>query len=208
MSDQVEDELIQALQGDPEAIRSVAQRLNAREDAMAGHTVAAVNTLVTNRQRFLAAADHFRGEFRDICESPEWWALAQKLDAEEGAKNPNEDYLPRLRKVGFKLRRMRDGNPDHDHKAAIRTMYDKRKRPNDCRQLNDDEEMQLEDESHASNEHDLRRWEREEAEREAERREEIAEMRRSREPEVIAARQGAERRKLQQQSEAEYQSGG
>ena len=98
-----EDTLTSALQGDREAIRKVAQRLNGPS----------VNTdvlqAVDDRLTFHDAVNWFRGEYQDVVKDPFLYRLVVEEDKKIAQTEPSLPYRDRLRKAGETIRTWKQG---------------------------------------------------------------------------------------------------
>jgi hypothetical protein len=110
-----EDTLTSALQGDREAIRKVAQRLNGPS----------VNTdvlqAVDDRLTFHDAVNWFRGEFQDVVKDPFLYRLVVEEDKKIAQSEPALPYRDRLKKAGETIRTWKQGFskvPENNPKLA------------------------------------------------------------------------------------------
>src|SRR5690242_14081166 len=102
MSDEVERELIEAMQGDREALQRVAQRLRQGPEVAAASMQAAqeqFDAAVRHRAQGLAEKNRFEAHYPDVCEDPEQYAEALRLDAEVYRRNPEMSERDRFTAV-------------------------------------------------------------------------------------------------------------
>jgi len=97
--DVTEDTLTSALQGDPEAIRKIAQRLKAPSTVTPD-----VLTAVDDRMSFRDAVNWFRGEYKDIVSDPMAYQLVVAEDTRLARDEPSLGYQARLKKAGDKVK--------------------------------------------------------------------------------------------------------
>lgn len=97
-----EEVLTSALQGDREAIRKVAQRLNglSRRD---------VQQVVDDRSTFHDAVNWFRGEYQDVVKDPFLYRLVVEEDKKIAQTDPDLPYRDRLKKAGDTIRTWKRG---------------------------------------------------------------------------------------------------
>jgi hypothetical protein len=119
--DVTEDTLTSALQGDPEAIKKVAQRLRAPPVVTPD-----VLTAVDDRMSFRSAVDWFRGEYRDVVEDPMLYRLVVDEDTRLTKTEPTLAYRERLKRAGETVRTWKQGlaksaaaNPKLERKASV-----------------------------------------------------------------------------------------
>lgn len=119
--DVTEDTLTSALQGDPEAIRKVAQRLKAPSAVTPD-----VLTAVDDRMSFRSAVDWFRGEYKDVVEDPMLYRLVVDEDTRLTKTEPSLAYRERLKRAGETVRTWKQGlakspaaNPKLERKASV-----------------------------------------------------------------------------------------
>jgi hypothetical protein len=91
-----EDTLTSALQGDREAIRKIAQRLNGPSTD--------VLQAVDDRMTFRDAVRQFRSDYADVCKDPNLYSLVVAKDSELAKSEPNLGYEERLKKAGDSVR--------------------------------------------------------------------------------------------------------
>jgi hypothetical protein len=110
-----EDVLTSALQGDREAIRQIARRLNGPS----------VNTdvlqAVDDRLTFHDAVNWFRGEYQDVVKDPFLYRLVVEEDKKIATTEPSLPYRDRLKKAGETIRTWKQGfskSPDSNPKLA------------------------------------------------------------------------------------------
>jgi hypothetical protein len=98
-----EDTLTSALQGDREALRKVAQRLN-------GPSVNPdVLQAVDDRLTFHDAVNWFRGEYKDVVTDPFLYQLVVDQDKRIASSEPTLPYRDRLKKAGDTIRNWKQG---------------------------------------------------------------------------------------------------
>ena len=118
--DVTEDTLTSALQGDPEAIRKVAQRLKAPPVVTPD-----VLNAVDDRMSFRSAVDLFRGEYKDVVEDPMLYRLVVDEDTRLTKLEPSLAYRDRLKRAGETVRTWKQGlaksapNPKLERKASV-----------------------------------------------------------------------------------------
>lgn len=118
--DVTEDTLTSALQGDPEAIRKVAQRLKAPPVVTPD-----VLNAVDDRMSFRSAVDWFRGEYKDVVEDPMLYRLVVDEDTRLTKTEPSLAYRERLKRAGETVRSWKQGltktaaNPKLERKASV-----------------------------------------------------------------------------------------
>lgn len=117
--DAIEDTLTSALQGDPEAIKKIAQRLKAPSSQD-------VLTAVDDRLTFRSAVEWFRGEYKDVVDDPMLYRLAVDEDSRLAKSEPSLSYRERLKRSGEHVRSWRKGltptpaaNPKLMAKASV-----------------------------------------------------------------------------------------
>lgn len=120
--DVTEDTLTSALQGDPEAIKKVAQRLKAPPVVTPD-----VLSAVDDRMSFRSAVDWFRGEYKDVVEDPMLYRLVVDEDTRLTKTEPSLAYRERLKRAGETVRTWKQGlsktstaaNPKLERKASV-----------------------------------------------------------------------------------------
>lgn len=96
-----EDTLTSALQGDREAIRKIAQRLNGPSPD--------VLQAVDDRMTFRDAVRQFRSDYADVCEDPFLYRLVVDEDSKLAKSDPSLSYEQRLKKAGDTIRTWKQG---------------------------------------------------------------------------------------------------
>lgn len=113
--EQIRDELLQALQGDADAIDRVSERL-AAATATHGET--------QEREEFMDAVAEFRQEYRDVVSNPDDYQACVKADAAIAKAYPQLGYRERLRIAGNCVRSGEFGEMgiDADRSLTIQEM--------------------------------------------------------------------------------------
>lgn len=101
-----EDTLTSALQGDREAIRKIAQRLNGPSG---GKVSPDVLQAVDDRMTFHDAVNWFRGEYKDVVTDPFLYQLVVDQDKRIAQSEPALPYRDRLKKAGDTIRHWKQG---------------------------------------------------------------------------------------------------
>lgn len=121
--DDIEDTLTSALQGDQEAIKTIARRLKS-PPAVTPDVLSAVD----DRLSFRSAVDWFRGEYDDLVKDPMLYRLVKDEDARIAKEQPTLPYRDRLKSAGDKIRTWKTGlapppatppNPKLARKASV-----------------------------------------------------------------------------------------
>jgi hypothetical protein len=122
----IELELKNALQGDPDSIRRVADRLQTPQSAQpsraaAEAAAAAFNQAVTDRAEFLKAVDQFKREYPDLTERADLWQNVVQADAHLAQREPDAPFLTRLRWAGAAVRKWQDETEsgDEGHRSSV-----------------------------------------------------------------------------------------
>lgn len=118
-----------ALMGDVESLNALADHIydNNRQAAQASPGDGrmsvtqqdfqnAVAIAANDRAQFLAAADKFKHDYRDVCERPDLYEYVKQADTSLAQSQPGLPYLTRLRRAGSAVRRWKDENEDGDER--------------------------------------------------------------------------------------------
>jgi hypothetical protein len=120
MSEVTEQQLAEWIQTDPDAVRQIAERLNA------GHTQEQFNAAVQHRARGLSEYERFQRHFGDIMEDEEKYAAAVQLDKQMAERYPNMSERDRFSAVGETVRRGFGEDLDRAREIARQQAYRRR----------------------------------------------------------------------------------